>query len=163
MANKFSLGRLFDINKIIYVAPILLFASLFHIFSHVNATHNFGQIEVFAALIIVGYDLWNKIALIYPLQKMGKKRIEAVVCFVVSIFVAMIPFPFLMSWQYYNLYQESDRYTYSKQITLAVLSVWIGVGILFYSSYILLADRMAAKTATVPESSYVAPSAPQGQ
>ena len=67
-----------------------------------------------------------------------------------------------MSWQYYNLYKKSDRYTYSKQILIAVISVWAGVMIMFSSSYILLADRMAAQNgavATTPDTSntYVAP------
>ena len=151
MVNKFLT------EKIIYVAPILVFASFFHVFSRDEATHNFGQIEILAALIIVGYYLWDKIAIIYPYERIWKKRIEAVVCIVASIFLALVPLAPLMTWQYYNLYNNSDRYSYTKQIITAIATVWIGVGAMYYSSYILLAERMAAQSASAPESTYVAP------
>lgn len=157
MANKFSLKSLLDSDKIIYVAPILVFASFFHIFSRNEATHSFGQIEILAALILVGYYLWDKIAAVYPHEKLGKKRIEAIICIVISIFLALIPLAPLMTWQYYNLYKTSDRYSYTKQVIAALATVWIGVGVMYYSSYTLLAEKMAAQTASVPESSYVAP------
>ncbi len=154
---KLSLKSLLDTDRIIYIAPILVFVSLFHVFSHHAATHNLGQIEILASLIVVGYYLWDKIAIIYPHDKIWKKRIEAVVCVVISIFTALVPFAPLMTWQYYNLYKNSDRYSLNKQIIAAIITVWVGVGALYYSSYLLLAERVAAQNSSVAESSYVAP------
>lgn len=163
MAGKFSIKSLLGSDYIIYIAPILTIASLFHVFSRVPATHSFGQIEIFAALILVGYYLWDKIASVYPHERIGKKRIEAIVCVVVSIFLALVPFPLLMTWQYYNLYNNSDRYSLNKQILAAIITAWLGVGAMYYSSYVLLAERMTAQNQNnaAAESSYVAPT--QGQ
>lgn len=161
MASRLSIKSILDPDNIVFIAPILVIASFFHVFSHNAGTHSFGQIEILAALILVGYYLWDKIAAVYPLEKIWKKRIEAAVCVVVSIFLALVPFAPLMTWQYYNLYKNSDRYSFNKQILAAIITAWLGVGVLFYSSYTLLADRMAAQNASVPESSYVAPT--QGQ
>lgn len=161
MASKLSLTSIFDTDKIIYVAPILVFVSFFHVFSHNAGTHSFGQIEILAALILIGYYLWDKIAIVYPLEKIWKKRIEAVVCVVVSIFLALVPFAPLMTWQYYNLYKNSNRYSLNKQIMTAIITAWLGVCVMYYSTYTNLAENMAAQNASVPESSYVAPT--QGQ
>lgn len=159
MANKFSIKSALDMDKLIYTAPVLVFASFFHIFSSDAGTHNFGQIEVLAALIVVGYYLWDKIAVIYSPDKLWKKRTEEIVCVVVSIFLALVPFAPLMTWQYYNLYKNSDRYSLNKQIIAAILTAWVGVGTMYYSSYVLLAENMTAQNqnATAAESSYVAP------
>jgi hypothetical protein len=161
MANKFSIKSLLDTDKIIYIAPILVFASFFHIFSREAATHGFGQIEILASLIVVGYYLWDKIATIYPHEKIWKKRIEAIVCIVASIFFALIPLAPLMTWQYYNLYKHSDRYSYSTQIIAAIATVWIGVSVMYYSSYMLLSERMAAANSGMPQSSMPTPSMAQ--
>lgn len=157
MTNKFSIKSLMDTDKIIYVAPILVFASFFHVFSRDAATHGFGQIEILAALIVASYYLWDKTAVIYPHEKIWKKRIESIICVVISIFLALVPFAPLMTWQYYNLYKNSDRYSYTRQIMTAVVTIWIGVGAMYYSSYSLLAEQMAAANTATPESSMPSP------
>lgn len=160
--SKFSIKSLLDTDKIIYAAPILVVVSFFHIFSRDEATHSFGQIEVLVALIVVGYYLWDKIAVIYPPEKIWKKRTEAIICMVASIFLALIPFPPLMTWQYYNLYKYSNRYSHNTQIISAIATVWMGIAVMYYSTYTLLAERMAVQNAAATESSYMAPTS-QGQ
>ena len=158
MAGNLSIKSILDTDKIIFVAPILVVVSCFHVFSHNESTHSFGQIEILAALILVGYYLWDKIAVIYAPEIIWKKRIEAVACIVASIFMALIPFAPLMTWQYYNLYKKSDRYSLNKQIVTAIITAWLGVGFMYYSTYTNLAARMTAQQNTAaPESSYVAP------
>lgn len=158
---KFQFKSLLDTDKVIYAAPLLTLASFFHIFSRTPATHSFGQIEVLAAMVVVGYYLWEKIAAIYPLEKIGKKRIEAVVCVVVSIFLALIPLAPLMTWQYFNLYRASDRYSYNKQIIIAIATIWVSIITMYSSSYVLMAERMASANQGLPESSM--PAATEGQ
>ena len=157
MSKKFSLTSLLENDKIIYAAPLLLFASLFHIFSSAPATHNFGQIEVLASIIAVGYYLWNTIAAVYPPEKIGKKRIEAVACIVASIFFALLPLAPLMTWQFINLYRASNRFSYNKQIIIAIVTVWLGIGVLFYSSLKLIMDKQSAMTTEATESSMPTP------
>jgi len=154
---KFQFKTLLDTDKVIYAAPLLTFASFFHIFSRTPATHSFGQIEVLAAMVVIGYYLWEKIAAIYPHEKIGKKRIEAVICIVVSIFLALLPLAPLMTWQYINLYRASDRYSHKKQIFIAIATIWLSVITFYSSSYILTAERMAAANQAMPESSMPTP------
>jgi hypothetical protein len=161
MSKKFSLSSFLDTDKIIYIAPILLALSCLHIFSAVAATHSLGQIEVIAAIIVTGYYLWEKIAVIYPSEKMGKKRIEAVACIVISLFLALIPLAPLMTWQYYNLYRASDRQSYSKQILIAVVTIWVGIGIFFGSAIQHTMNIQNATNAALQESAM--PSPMQGQ
>lgn len=164
MAKKFSIKSLIDTDYIIYVAPILTIVSLLNVFNHDPTKHSFGQIEIFAALIIVGYYLWDKIAVIYPHELIGKKRLQEMACVVVGIFSALVLFAPLMTWQYYNLYKASDRYSYNKQILAAIFTAWFAIAAMYYSSYVKLSERMAAQNAPAAESSYVAPTAPtQGQ
>jgi hypothetical protein len=159
MASKLSIKSIFDTDKIIYIAPILVLVSFFHVFSYNTSTHRFGIIEILFALIFIGYYLWEMIAVIYAPEIIWKKRIEAVIC--IAIGILLVPFPPLMTWQYYNLYKNSDRYSFNKQIIAAIITAWLGISALFYSSYTHFAERMAAQNASVPESSYVAPT--QGQ
>lgn len=156
---KFSLKSLMS-TDIIYIAPILVLASFFHVFSKVSATHNFGQIEIYCALGLVTYYLWDKIAAVYSPEKILKKRIEAIMCAVVSLLLLLLPFPFLMTWQYYNLYRNSDRYSFNKQVIVAIITIWLGVITIYGSFYIAWSDRMAGQNqnaAAAPESTYVAP------
>jgi len=157
MSKKFSLTSLLENDKIIYAAPLLLCASLFHIFSTAGATHSFGQIEVLASMIAIGYYLWNTIAVIYPPEKIGKKRIEAVACMVGSIFLALLPLAPLMTWQFINLYRTSNRFSHTKQIIIAIVTIWLGVSVLYYSSIKLIMDRQSAMSTEATESSMPTP------
>lgn len=158
MSTRFSPRNLLHTDRLIYISPILLFVSLFHIFSAEDATRSFGKLEIMGALAIIAYYLWDKIPEIYGAEKTNKKRIEAVICIVVSILLALLPFPPLMTWQFYNLYKATDQYSYTRPIVTAVLSSWVAVILLFAGAYNAMSDRMAIPDPSAPEeSSYVAP------
>jgi|GEM_PF-6964777 len=161
MANRFSLKSLLDSDGIIYVAPILILMSLLHVFDTHDLTRRIGQMEILASIITVCYYLWDKIAYVYEPEKIGKKRIEAVVCAVVGLFSALVLIAPLMTWQFFNLYRTSDRFAYTKPILIAVLSLWIGCGVLFYSSAKVAMERVNAGNSGMPESSM--PNVMEGQ
>ncbi len=157
---KFSLKSFMN-TDIIYIAPVLVLASFIHVFSKDAGTHNFGQIEIYCALGLVTYYLWDKIAAVYSPEKILAKRIEGMVCAVVGMLLLFLPFPPLMTWQYYNLYKNSDRLSLNKQILAAVITLWLGVGTIYGSFYLIHADQIAATqnsgAPAADESSYVAP------
>ena len=153
MSNKFSLKSLTDPDTLILVAPILVVVSTFHIFDSNDITHKFGQIEILASIFICCYYLWDKIAVVYPAENIGKKRLEAVVCIVIGIFTAMVLIPPLLSWQYFNLYRASDRTSLKKPILIAIASMWIGCAVLFTSSFILAKAQIEAAKSLGQESS----------
>lgn len=135
MASTFSLKSLIEGHRLIYIAPILAISSLFHIFDSIPAKHQFGQLEILGAFIVTGYYLWVQISNIYAPQLIGRKRIELVVCAVVGIFSALLLFAPLMTWQYITLYYASDRSKYTKPISIALLTLWMGTFIFFYGTY----------------------------
>jgi hypothetical protein len=153
MTNKLSFKSLTDADTLIFVAPILVVVSTFHIFDSNDFTHKFGQIEIMASILICCYYLWEKIALVYSAEFISKKRIEAVVCIVIGIFTALLLIPPLLSWQYFNLYRASDRTTLSKPILIAVASLWIGCAVLFTSSFMIAKAQVEAAKSLGQESS----------
>lgn len=163
MAKKISFVSLMDTDKIVFVAPILVFASFFHIFSLVPATRGLGKIEVLFAFIIIAFYLWDRIALVYTADKIGKKRIEAIACAIGSVLLLFIPFAPLMTWQYYNLYRASDCYSFNKQIIAAIVTVWIGTGVFYGSFYTLVAAQSTAQETGMQESSMPSPDVPVAQ
>jgi hypothetical protein len=158
MAHKFSLKSLTDPDTAILVAPILVVASTFHIFDASDLTHKIGQMEILAAILVCCYYLWKKIEVVYPAALTGKKKIEAVVCVVIGIFTAMVLMPPLLSWQYFNLYRSSDRISLNKPILIAVVSLWVGIGILYTSSFLIakaqveaMANNPVSQESSIPE------------
>lgn len=158
MTNKFSLKSLTDPDALILVAPILVVASTFHIFDESDLTHKIGQMEILAAVFVCCYYLWKKIEVVYPSAIIGKKRIESVVCVVIGIFTAMVLMPPLLSWQYFNLYSASDRISLNKPILIAVVSLWVGIGILYTSSFLIakaqveaMANNALSQESSMPE------------
>lgn len=144
MTNKFSLKSMTDPDTLILVAPLLVVVSTFHIFDANDLMHKFGQIEILAAIFICCYFLWEKIAVVYPTNIMGKKRIEAVVCVVIGIFTALVLMPPLLTWQYFNLYRASDKTSLQKPVLIAIASIWIGCAVLFTSSYLIAKAQVEA-------------------
>lgn len=158
MTNKFSLKSLTDPDTVILVAPILVVAATFHIFDASELTHKIGQMEILAAVLACCYYLWKKIEAVYLPAVIGKKRIEAVVCVVIGIFTAMVLMPPLLSWQYFNLYRASNRISLNKPILIAVVSLWVGIGILYTSSFLIakaqveaMANNTVSQESSMPE------------
>lgn len=160
MANFSSFKSFFDGNAPVYIAPLLLGGSLLHIFDLAPQKHQFGQLEVIGALILVCYYLWQQIGTIYPQEKLGKKRIEAVVCIVIGIFSGLLLFAPLLSWQYIALYSATaatDRPALFKPLMAALLTIWAGIGIFLYSTYTVSIERLNAGATSVPTSSFPTP------
>lgn len=150
MASSFSLTSLTQGDRLIYIAPILVVASLLHIFDVAPAAHQFGQLEILGGFLIIGYYLWEQIAVTYPHEKIWKKRIEASVCGVIGVFSALLLFAPLMTWQYVALHFHGERARLFKPVMIAILTLWIGSGIFFYSSIRLSMDRAAATQSSLP-------------
>jgi hypothetical protein len=161
MSNKFSLKSLTDADTVVFVAPILVVVSTFHIFDANDFTHKFGQIEILASIMIVCYYLWEKIAVVYPAELMGRKRIEAVVCMVIGIFTALTLIAPLLSWQFFNLYRSSDKSTLTKPILISVASIWIGCAVMFTSSFMLAKAQVEAAQSLTQESTMPEATQPQ--
>ena len=152
MSNKLSFKSLTDADTVVFVAPILVVVSTFHIFDASDFTHKFGQIEIHASIMIVCYYLSEKIPVVYPAELMGRKRIEAVVCMVIGIFTALTLIAPLLSWQFFNLYRSSDRKTLTKPILISVASIWIGCAVMFTSSFMLAKAQVEAAQSLTQES-----------
>ena len=158
MTNKFSIKSMTDPDTLILVAPVLVVVSTFHIFDASDLMHKFGQIEILAAILICCYFLWEKIAVVYPADIIGKKRTEAVICVVIGIFTALVLIPPLLSWQYFNLYRASDKVSLQKPVLIALASMWLGCAILFTSSFLIakaqveaMANNASAQESSMPE------------
>ncbi len=158
---KYSLKNITDADNIIYIAPLLVISSFFYIFENGNNAHEFGQLEILGAIIICCYYLWDKIAVVYPPAMVGKRRIEEIVCIVIGLFSALIFLPPLMTWEFINLYRASDRFSFNKGIIISILTLWIGCGTLYYSSYKLAIERYHA--ANFSQSSFRSSDTPTGE
>lgn len=156
--SKFSLKSLTEGNALVYITPFLVVSALFNIFDPNPAKHQFGQLEVLGAFILAGYYLWIQIAAVYDEQKIGKKRIEAVICMVVGIFSAMILMAPLLTWQYVALYRASRRGDYIKPIAIVIVTLWVATGVFFYGTAKFTMDKMNASQTGLQESSMPTPS-----
>ena len=162
MSNLFSFKSFLEGNSTIYIAPVLLAGSLLHIFDLAPQKHQFGQLEVIGAFILVGYYLWQQIANIYPQEKINKKRIEAVICIVIGVFSALLLLAPLLSWQYIELFRaSSNRPAIARQVMIALLTLWAGIGIFLYGTYTVSLERMNAGTSSMPTSSFPTPTGTQ--
>ena len=135
MISRFSFKSLFEAQNIIYAAPLLVIASLFHIFDTIPGKHQFGQLEILAAFIITGYYMWVEIPNIYQPLHIKKNRIELIICAVIGMLSALTLFAPLMTWQYIKLYRSSNIHQYLMPISIAIITLWMGVFVYFYASY----------------------------
>jgi hypothetical protein len=159
MSNKFSMKSMTDVDTIIYVAPMLVAVSLFHIFSSHPSTRFFGQIEIFAAMGIIAYYLWVKIPTVYDFLKITRKRIEAMACFGVGLLSALLLMPPLLTWQLLALLKNSpDKLTMQRPVLIAVVTVWAGCGLMIYGSVKATEAKMQAAAEASADSSM--PTAP---
>lgn len=161
MANLFSFKSFFGGNAPVYIAPILVAGSLLHIFDMTPQKHQFGQLEIIGAFALICYYLWQQMAIVYPYEKLGKKRLEAVISIVIGIFSGFLLFAPLLSWQYITLYLSSDRLRTTKPIAIAMLTLWIGLGIFFYGTFTYTQNKMNAATSAMPQSSFPTPTGTQ--
>lgn len=153
MASSFSLTSLTSLtqgDRLIYIAPILVATSLLHIFDAAPAAHQFGQLEILGSFLLIGYYLWNQIAVTYPHEKIWKKRMEASVCGVIGVFSALLLLAPLLTWQYVTLHFHGDRTRLFKPVMIAILTLWIGTGIFFYSAIRISMDHAAATQSSLP-------------
>jgi hypothetical protein len=158
MAAHFSLKSFIDGPHIIYIAPLLVAGSLLNIFSPLSSKHQFGQLEILGAFVIIGYYLWAHLGIIHDINKIGKKRIEFAICATVSIFSALVLFAPLITWQYISLYRAvPQRKPYIQPILTAIITLWIGSAIFFYGSYKYSLDKLNAAQSNLPTSSMPTP------
>jgi hypothetical protein len=151
--SNFSLKSFTEGNALVYIAPFVTIISLFHIFDMNPAQHKLGQMELFGVFILLGYYLWTQLDEVYDITKLGKKRIEAIVCIVVGIFSALTLMAPLLTWQYVAFYRASNTRSYLKPVTIAILTLWAATAIFFYGTAKFTMDKMNASATGIQESS----------
>lgn len=154
MANLFSFKSFLEGNAPVYISPVLVAGSLLHIFDMTPQKHQFGQLEIIGAFALICYYLWQQSAIVYPYEKLGKKRLEIIISIVIGIFSAFLFFGPLLSWQYVTLYLSSDKSRTTKPIAVAMLTLWIGLGVFFYGTMTYTQNKMNAATSAMPVSSF---------
>lgn len=152
MSLKSTIKSFTNSDGIIYVAPILLVASLLHIFSAEPVTHKFGQLEIMGALIIISYYIWDVTPKAYAMTQIRSKQIELIICYALSVISALVLMPPLLTWQYFNLYRATTDRNHIRNILIAVISLWVGVGILFTSALSTAKQKMEMANNPVQES-----------